>query len=198
MESDPEPLAVWSEATEFAVQPYPKHLDWIRYLSAFLLFIYGSSKLLGRQFSLPSEVALRPVGSLTGYQLALFYYSYSHVYAVILGSIQLGGGALLLFRKTSLLGAAFMLPVMTNIVMINLFFHIAWGALCTSAFIFTSMLAVLWYHRRPLVGIFWIDQASEPPSTRHYYRIAAALVVLLAITLMGLGMWLSHNSRISK
>src|SRR5262245_50501248 len=125
---------------------YPKYLDWLRFLSAFLLFVYGSSKLLGRQFSLPPETALQPVGSLNGYQLAWFYYSYSHAYAVILGLIQLGGGALLLFRKTALLGAALMLPVMTNILMINIFFRIAFGALCTSAFIFASMLAVLRHH----------------------------------------------------
>ncbi|HEY4676870.1 MAG TPA: hypothetical protein VIJ01_06905 [Candidatus Angelobacter sp.] len=67
-----------------SVSPYPKHLDWLRYLSAFLLLMYGSSKLLGRQFTLPPEIALRPVGSLSGYQLAWFYYSYSHTYAVIL------------------------------------------------------------------------------------------------------------------
>jgi len=181
-----------------STNPYPKHLDFLRYLSAFLLFTYGSSKLLGRQFTLPPEVAQRPVGSLTGYQLAWFYYSYSHLYAVILGLVQLAGGALLLFRKTALLGAALMLPVMTNILMINLFFHIAWGALCTSAFIFISMSAVLWRHRAALVGVFWIQQAAEPPNLRRNYRIAAALVVLLAFTLMGLGMWLSHNSKISK
>lgn len=86
--------------------PYPKYLDWLRYLSAFFLFIYGSSKLLGRQFTLPSEIALRQVGSLDGYQLAWFYYSYSHTYGVILGLTQLAGAALLLFRKTALLGAA--------------------------------------------------------------------------------------------
>jgi hypothetical protein len=116
--------------------PYPKYLDWLRYLSAFLLFTYASSKMLGRQFTLPAEIALRPAGSLSGYQLAWLYYGHSHAYAVILGLIQLAGGALLLFRKTALLGAALTLPVMTNILMINVFFFIAWGALCTSAFIF--------------------------------------------------------------
>ena len=50
--------------------PYPKYLDWLRYLSAFLLFTYAASKLLGKQFTLPPEIALRPVGSLSGYQLA--------------------------------------------------------------------------------------------------------------------------------
>jgi hypothetical protein len=178
--------------------PYPKYLDWLRYLSAFLLFTYGSSKLLGRQFSLPPEIALRPVGSLNGYQLAWFYYSHSHVYAVILGLIQLAGGALLLFRKSALLGAALTLPVITNILMINVFFHIAWGALCTSAFIFASMLAVLWRHRHALVSVFWTEQDGEPTSVRRYYRTIAALIVLLVITLMGLASWLSAGSRTSR
>ena len=125
-----------ADSVESAV-PSPKYLDWLRYLSAFLLFTYASSKMLGRQFTLPPEIALRPAGSLSGYQLAWLYYGHSHAYAVILGLIQFGGGgALLLFRKSALLGAALMLPVMTNIVMINVFFHIAWGAMCTSAFIF--------------------------------------------------------------
>lgn len=177
---------------------YPKYLDWLRFLSAFPLFTYGSSKLLGRQFTLPPEMALRAVGSLSGRQLAWFYYSYSHTYAVILGLIQLAGGALLLFRKSALLGAALILPVMANILMINIFFFIAWGALCTSVFIFVSMLAILWRHRHALLGVFWTDQAGEPAATRHYYRIIAALIVLLVITLMGVASWLNHGSRISK
>src|SRR5579885_1330177 len=96
---------------------YPKYLDWLRYLSAWLLFTYGSSKLLGKQFTLPPETALKAVSSLSGYQLAWYYYSYSHAYACILGLVQLAGGAMLLFRKTAALGAAVMLPVMANIVM---------------------------------------------------------------------------------
>lgn len=138
------------------------------------------------------------LGSLSGYQLAWFYYSYSHVYAVLLGAIQLAGGSLLLFRKTALLGAALMLPVMTNILMINVFFHIAWGALGTSALILASMLAVLGRQRHALFGVFWSHQASEPANSRCYCRIAAALVVLLVITLMGLASWLTTGSKISK
>lgn len=178
--------------------PYPKYLDWLRYLSAFLLFTYGSSKLLHRQFSLPPEIALRPVGSLSGYQLAWFYYSYSHTYALILGLTQLAGGALLLFRKTALLGAALMLPVMTNILMINVFFRIAWGAMCTATFIFASLLVVLWHQRHALADVFWSHQAREPDDVRRYHRMIAAVVVLVVITLMGFGLWLSGGSNASK
>jgi hypothetical protein len=46
-------------------------------------------------------------------------------------------------------------------------------------------------HRLALVGVFWTDQAGEPASVRRYHRTMAALVVLLVITLMGFGLWLS-------
>lgn len=172
---------------------YPKYLDWLRYLSAFLLFAYGLAKLVGRQFHVPPGMALRPVGSLSGYQLAWFYYAYSHTYEVILGLVEVAGGTLLLFRRTALLGAALMLPVMANIVMINVFYVIGVGAMCTSTFIFASMLAVFWHHRHALVGLFWTDQAAEPVNVRRYYRIIAASVVLLVITLMGFASWLAGS-----
>ena len=167
-----------------STDPYPKYLDWLRYLSAFLLFAYGSSKLVGRQFHVPAALASRAVGSLSGFWLAWFYYGYSRTYEVILGLVEVAGATLLLFRKTSLLGAALMLPVMTNIFMINVFYSIGLGAMCTSTFIFASMLAVFWHHRHALVGVFWTDQAGEPASVRRYYRITATLVVLLVITLI--------------
>lgn len=174
---------------------YPKYLEWLRYLSAFLLLLYGSSKLVGRQFSVAPEMALRPVGSLSGYQLAWYYYSYSHVYAMLLGLIQLAGAALLLFRKTALLGAALLLPVMTNILMINVFFVITWGAVCTSALIFAAMLAVLWRDRRALLDVFWTHQGGEPAELRRRHRMIAAAVVLSVIALLAVASWLGTAHR---
>ncbi len=163
------------------MKSYPRYLDWIRYLSAWLLFTYGLSKLAGVQFRLPPDIAQRPIGSLSGFQLTWYYYSYSHFYAIILGLTQLAGGALLLFRKTALLGAAIMAPVMANILMINLFFDIAVGAECTAAFIFASTLALLWQERSAFVGLFWSQQATEPVSSRSFHRSMATLVVLVVI-----------------
>jgi hypothetical protein len=163
------------------MKPYPRYLDWMRYLSAWLLFTYGLSKLAGVQFTLHQDIAQRPIGSLSGFQLTWYYYSYSHVYASILGLTQLAGATMLLFRKTALLGAAIMTPVMANILMINLFFHIAVGAECTAAFIFVSMLALLWRDRAALVALFWSQQAAEPASSRRFHRSMAAFVVLIVI-----------------
>jgi hypothetical protein len=163
------------------MKSYPRYLDWIRYLSAWLLFTYGLSKLAGVQFTLHQDIAQRPIGSLSGFQLTWYYYSYSHVYASILGLTQLAGAAMLLFRKTALLGAAIMTPIMANILMINLFFHIAVGAECTAAFIFASMLALLWRARAALVRLFWSQQAAEPVSSRKFHRSMTALVVLVVV-----------------
>lgn len=178
-----------------SIDHYPKHLDWFRYISAFLLLLYGSSKLLGRQFSVAPELAFRPVGSLSGRDLAWYYYSYSHVYATLLGLIQLAGAALLLFRKTALSGAALVLPVITNILMINVFFFITWGATFTSTLLFAAMLAILWHDRRAILEVFWTRQSAEPVELRRRHRMIAAAVVLSVIGLMGVGSWLATAHR---
>lgn len=161
------------------MKPYPRYLDWLRYLSAYLLFTYGVSKLAGWQFSLSPDIAQKPIGALSGFQLTWYYYNYSHIYARILGMTQLVGAALLLFRKTAVLGAAAMLPMIANILMINLFFHIAVGAECTAAFIFVSTLALLWRERHEMIGLFWSRQSTEAGRSRRFHRIMAALILLI-------------------
>jgi hypothetical protein len=94
---------------------------------------------------------------------------------------------MLLFRKTALLGAAMMTPVMVNILMINLFFHIAVGAVCAAAFILVSMMALLWRERGALLGLFWRQQNAEPAVSRMFHRSIAVLVVIIVVgqTLFG-------------
>jgi hypothetical protein len=166
------------------MKPYPKYLDWLRYLSAYMLFTYALSKLAGVQFTLPADIGRRAIGSLSGYQLTWYYYGYSHVYASILGLTQLAGGSMLLFRKTALLGAAVMTPVMVNILMINLFFHIAVGAVCAAAFIFVSMMALLWRERGALLGLFWSRQKADPAVPALYWA-ALLVVIVVAQTVFG-------------
>jgi hypothetical protein len=122
----------------------------------YLLFTYGLSQLAGVQFTSSPDMARQAIGTLTGYQLTWYYYGYSHIYASILGLTQLFGA--------SLLGAAIMTFVMANILMINLFFHIALGAECAAAFISGSMLALLWHERDGLLGLFWGNKPLSRPA----------------------------------
>lgn len=147
--------------------------------------MYGGSKLAHMQFSLPAAYAKRSIGSLSGYELTWYYYGYSYTYAVILGLVQLVGATLLLFRKTAFLGAALMLPVMGNILLINIFIlRNDYGAELMAILISCSLLVILWHGRHTLIQQFWIEQPTEPgPSARNHFWvrvcIVAAVVVLL-------------------
>jgi hypothetical protein len=162
---------------------YPKHLDWLRYISAFLLMGYGTSKLAHLQFHLNQALALRRVSSLTGYELTWFYYGYSRTYSIILGLTQVGGAVLLLFRKTALLGALAMLPVIVNILLIDiLILPPDWGPTLPASIIFVSVLLLLWRGARQFVALVWIVQTTEPVSSRRRHW---AIRIVIVATILG-------------
>lgn len=153
-----------------------------------MLYMYGISKLLHLQFNV-AELAPRPVGSLNGYELTWFYFGYSRVYACILGLIQITGATLLLFRKTTLLAALTMLPVMANILLINIFILVNdYGPYVISAVICLSMLAILWHQRASLLSLFWLNQSPEATDSRRTHRWIRILIVAAVsmITISGL------------
>lgn len=169
-------------------------LDWLRYSCAFLLYMYGTSKLAHLQFHLGPAVLQRPVGSLTGYELTWFYYGYSRAYACILGSTQVFGATLLLFRRTTLLGAALMLPVMANILLINIFILVNdYGPEFMATFITTSLLILVWFQRNALIGLFWSSQPSEAVGRRATHRWIRTLIVLTVGTIVGTGAFLMRR-----
>ena len=170
------------------MKPYPRYLDWLRYISAFLLFGYGSSKLAHMQFHLNQALAQHPVASLTGYQLTWYYYGYSRTYACILGLTQVTGAALLLFRKTALLGAITMLPVMVNILLIDMFILPPdYGPSLPAAIIFVSLVMLVWRDSQNLIQAILATQMAEPAGSRkmHFWIRAAIVTTILAMTTLG-------------
>ncbi len=171
--------------SESPAKEYPQQLDWFRYFCAFMLYTYGISKLLHLQFDLQSELARQPVGSLTGYQLTWFYFGYSRSYAVLLGLVQIMGATLLLFRKTTLLGALTMLPVMANILLINLFILVNdYGPFLISGLICIFLSAILWHQRSGLRTQLWTTQESEPVNSRRRHRWIAFSIAFTAMAMM--------------
>jgi hypothetical protein len=175
-----------------AVKAYPKYLDWLRYFSAFLLYFYGVSKLAGHQLTVPPDLPQKPIGTLSGYWLTWYYYSYSHVYKDILGLTQVFGASLLLFRRTTLLGAAMMTPVVINILLINIFYYISVGAVSNAAFILACMLLIMWHQRRELFSMLWANQSFEPIATRKLHWIIRAVILFAVIMQVIVGTLLAH------
>ena len=174
------------------LKTYPRLLDWLRYFCAFLLYTYGMSKLMHLQFNM-AELAPRPIGSLNGYQLTWFYFGYSRAYASILGLTQITGASLLLFRKTTLLAALLMLPVMANILLINIFILVDdYGPYVISAIIFSSMVAILCHQRAALLSLLWTNQKAAPMDSGRTHRWLRILIVAGASAIIIFGKIMQH------
>lgn len=173
------------QVTETRSEEYPPQLGWFRYFRAFMLYTFGISKPLHLQFDLQSQLARQPVGSLTGYQLTWFYFGYSRIYAVLLGITQVIGGTLLLFRKTTLLGALTMLPIMANILLIDMFVLVNdYGPYFISGLICVFLSAIVWHQRSGLMSLLWTSQSSEPVSLRGRHRLIAFTIAFAATAMM--------------
>ena len=180
-------------------ESYPRLLDWLRYFCAFMLYMYGTSKLLHLQFNMQSQLAQQAVGSLNGYQLTWYYFGFSRVYASILGLTQIVGATLLLFRRTTLLGTLAMLPVMVNIVLINMFIMVNdYGPYLMSQLICASLLIILWHQRAALFSLLWATQNGEAASSKHTHRWIRSIIVLAATTIMVSGAILQHHVKQSR
>jgi hypothetical protein len=107
------------------------------------------------------------------------------VYASILGLTQVAGASLLLFRKTALLGSLAMLPVIANILLINMFIMVNdYGPYLNAGLICTSLLIILWHQRAALVSLLWSTRRGEPTSSLGIHRWIRLIIVLTAITIM--------------
>jgi len=118
---------------------------------SFKLFIYGLGKIVGGQFytkdTIPEAIARIPHGETGSYNLAWTFFGHSKGYILFIGISQLLGVFLLLFNKTKLLGAAVLIPILLNIIVVDYFYGVAYGALFSACFYLGSILFVLFLNK---------------------------------------------------
>ncbi len=92
----------------------------VRYTLAFTMFGYGFAKVIPTQFGPPGFTKLiEPLGSFSPMGLLWTFVGYSKAYTIFSGAAEVLGGALLLFRRTTTLGAMVSAAVLTNVVALN-------------------------------------------------------------------------------
>ncbi len=108
----------------------------------------------------------KPMGQVSGFWLTWYYFGYSKIYGNLIALAQVLGGVMLMFRRTALIGSCLLLPVVTNIVLVDIFYGVDLGALLVALFIELLLLIILSMHRHELLDFFWTKQnslfASEP------------------------------------
>ncbi len=107
---------------------YPRLYYWltvmVRYYIAFMLLNYGMVKLTHSQFPFPTLLRLtEPLYKFSPMGLAWTFYGASNPYNIFMGIAEVMG-ILLLFRKTTTLGAIITFAVSVNIMATNYFFDV--------------------------------------------------------------------------
>lgn len=97
------------------------YLGITRYLLGIIMLPYALTKILKTQFVLTgfTLTQLQSLEALPGTTLAWAFLGHSPWFQILLGFLELIPAILLLFRRTTLLGATLMLPVTLNVFLIN-------------------------------------------------------------------------------
>lgn len=145
----------------------------LRYAVALLVITYGFAKLNGSQFTILDSELDKPMGQVSGFWLTWYYFGYSKFYGNLIAVAQVLGGLLLMFRRTTLLGACLLLPIIANIILVDVFYAVDLGALLVALFIGAALLVILRPHAAELYELFWVRQ-KQPPAAKPSRGIAAA------------------------
>jgi hypothetical protein len=158
-----------------------------RYVTSFFLLLYGFAKLNGSQFTILASELDRPMGQVSGFWLTWYYFGYSPIYGNFIALAQVLAGILLMFRKTTLLGSCIAFPVVTNIIMVDVFYAIDIGALLVALLMEGALITIFIMHRKELIDLFWSGQNSLFPSSASRrvvgvgkYAVRLSMVVLMA------------------
>jgi hypothetical protein len=172
----------------------------LRFVAAFLILIYGFAKLNGSQFTILASELDKPMGQVSGFWLTWYYFGYSPIYGNFIALVQVLGGILLMFRKTTLLASCILLPLIINIILIDIFYAIDLGALLVALIIATILITILSFHRGELLEVFWTKQnslfPSEPSAKFKVYGKYAVRALLIAIPAIFTYWVANYNNRL--
>jgi hypothetical protein len=98
---------------------------WIRYCLGFTMLTYGIVKVFPSQFGTITSYRLyQQLGDMSPMGLLWTFMAHSTSYQFFAGLMECLGGALLLFRKTRLLGALISVGVMVNVFALNMCYDV--------------------------------------------------------------------------
>lgn len=151
----------------------------IRYYCAFNMIFYGFTKIYKLQFPFPGPGSLiQPFGTFSPMHLAWAFLGFSKGYNYFMGFAEVTTGILLLFRRTTRLGAILLLVVSANIMAVNYCFDVCVKVL--SSMLVLMALFLLLQDRRRLIDFFLRNKPTLPSneSRQSSLRVSRLLIAL--------------------
>ena len=159
---------------------------FVRYTLAFTLFSYGFAKVFPLQFRTPGLARLmEPYGEFTPMGSLWWFMGASTPYIIFSGSMEVLGGVLLLFRRTTTLGAMACFAVLANVVALNYCYDVpvklySSNLLLMAVFLMAPDMERLWnvlVRNRPVDSADW----SAPSLGGRKTRFAAVMLQVLVV-----------------
>jgi hypothetical protein len=119
------------------------------------LAMFGWQKLFHLQGQVPLARLDEPISSLSGEDLTWAFFGRSVAFFCLIGVLQIVGACLLMSRRTRLFGAIFLLPVMLNIVLLNLFYGFEAGDTVHALILLVGLSCLILTHYGELVALFF-------------------------------------------
>ena len=147
-----------------------------RWVAAVLCILYGFAKINGAQFTVLESELAKPLGQVNGFWLTWHYFGYSAVYGTLLALIQIFAGILLVIPRVALVGALILLPVVANIVLIDVFYGVdLGGTLAACVLLLCLCLTVAPYGRR-LRAVIVLNTLPARPTARGLVALGVIIV----------------------
>jgi len=126
----------------------------LRYFVAFFIFVYGAAKPL--QFGNKNDFPDKLVSDLSGMELMWSFFGYTQILPIIIGILQVVGALLLLPQRTKIIGTLLLIPIMSNIVLFDIFYQVKTGATINAIVFLAILLILLFFERKKIIQVFKI------------------------------------------
>jgi hypothetical protein len=133
------------------------------------MFLYGGDKVIDHQ-GVPQPASLdwsRPLGEIPTGEVMWIWLGYSPVFQFFAGLNETTGAVLLLFRRTTLLGALLVLPVMFYVATMDATFHV--GPAAEALLYGMGALYLLARERQRLGRVFLHAKPTTPSAPRNVW-----------------------------
>ncbi len=108
----------------------------------FVFFSYGFAKIFGNQFSMDTYYADKPFSELNGFVLTWLYFGYSTAYGWFIALSQFVGAMLLVIKRMRYIGVFLLIPVITNIILIDFCYQVGNDVKVISVFYFLVLIFI--------------------------------------------------------
>ena len=167
----------------------------LRYSLAFVMVIvYGYCKIVSKQFQLRFSALEMPLQDVSDFDLTWYFYGRSNAQTLLLGLLELIPGILLLWRRTTLLGALILFPVIGNVMLLDNFNDVGPHLNVFSTIFFFFDIGILLFYRNEILQLFSsakhkLNNGFTGRTAKAFFTAVKIIFIVLIIYRFGKGFY---------